>query len=271
MTSTTQTHGIRGKDVAGRTAATYTFLLDKNFGLPVEDEPLSGILKAAGIGAEKSTDLPAIDRRVGDHGPDFAYIPIADYHRLFAGGDRHYRGLAIATSKFTGLTNLPSVLVVRRDDSASSLRDLEGARYGYINKSCSSSYFPPFVMLYRDGKRADEVLDMVPTAAWQGQIDALVEGGVRATMVPEDVWRTTPSNADTTKVIDRYDAATPALIIARAGLNEVTCRTLLDALVAWVPPWMSIYGAFRPFYYADVHAFFHDLDQLPADMLRLPV
>ena len=38
---------------------------------------------------------------------------------------------------------MPSVLVVRKDDPAESLMDLEGATYGYINKSCTSSYFPP--------------------------------------------------------------------------------------------------------------------------------
>jgi ABC-type phosphate/phosphonate transport system substrate-binding protein len=37
------------------------------------------------------------------------------------------------------VTDLPSVLVVRKDDSAKSLKDLEGATYGYINKCRTSS------------------------------------------------------------------------------------------------------------------------------------
>lgn len=37
----------------------------------------------------------------------------------------------------------------------------------------------------------------------------------------------------------------------------------VDALLTWVPRWECIYGAFRPCCRADVHRFFHDLDQLP--------
>ena len=51
---------------------------------------------------------------------------------------------------------------------------------------------------------------------------------------------------------------------ARKGLDEGTRTMLLDALVAWVPDWSGVYGGLKPFYYADVHGFFHDLDQLPA-------
>jgi ABC-type phosphate/phosphonate transport system substrate-binding protein len=93
---------------------------------------------------------------VARHEPDIAFMPIADFHRLVAKGDDYYRGFAIATSKFTGTTNLPSVLVVRKDDPAASLNDLEGARYGYINKSCSSSYFPPAILLQKHGKKLDD-------------------------------------------------------------------------------------------------------------------
>jgi phosphonate transport system substrate-binding protein len=37
-------------------------------------------------------------------------------------------------------------------------------------------------------------------------------------------------------------------------------------LVAWEPEWSGIFGGLKPYYYADVHPFFHDLDQLPDDM-----
>ena len=36
--------------------------------------------------------------------------------------------------------------------------------------------------------------------------------------------------------------------------------------VAWAPDWGGIFGGLKPYYYADVHPFFHDLDQLPAGM-----
>ena len=80
--------------------ASLKFLLDKNLGLPTNEKPWTDLLDAAGIVAELSTDLVNIDKRVARHEPYLAYIPVADFHRLFGQGDRHYRGLAINTSKF---------------------------------------------------------------------------------------------------------------------------------------------------------------------------
>lgn len=242
------------------------FLLDTNLGLSVDEKPWPAFLEAHGIRTESTIDLVHLDAMMAAHRPDIAFMPIADFHRLTSGGDDHYRGFAIATSKFTGTTNLPSVLVVRKDDPAAGLLDLEGSAYAYINKSCSSSYFSPAILLQRYGKRLGEFFDILPTAPWQGQIDAVVAGKVRATMVPEDIWKTSPGNAETTRILDRYDNATPALVVVRHDLNEALTKALLDALVTWVPRWEGVYGAFRPFYRADVHRFFHDLDQLPSDL-----
>lgn len=240
-----------------------TFLLDTNLGLSVADKPWPAFLARWAIKVVSTTDLLRLDAMMAAHEPAIAFMPIADFHRLLATGDDHYRGFAIATSKFTGTTNLPSVLVVRHDDPANSLADLEGARYAYINKSCSSSYFSPAILLAAQGQKLGDFFSIAPTAPWQGQIDAVVSGSVRATMVPEDVWRTDPANARTTRIIARYDNATPALVVARHDLDEALARALLDALVTWIPKWDGVYGAFRPFYRADVHRFFHDLDQLP--------
>lgn len=239
------------------------FLLDTNLGLAIDQKPWPGFLAANGIETRSTTDLVRLDAMVAAHEPDIAFMPIADFHRLLAGGDDHYRGLAIATSKFTGTTSLPSVLVVRSDDPADSLAELEGVKYAYINKSCSSSYFSPAILLQQEGKALHDFFELVPTAPWQGQIDAVIAGRVRATMVPEDIWKTTPANARKTKIVGRYDNATPALAVVRSDLDEPLRAALLDALVSWVPGWDGVYGAFRPFFRADVHRFFHDLDQLP--------
>jgi ABC-type phosphate/phosphonate transport system substrate-binding protein len=238
------------------------FLLDTNLGLAIDEKPWPEFLARHGMRTVSTTDLVRLDAMMTAHEPDVAFMPIADFHRL-ARVDDHYRGLAIATSKFTGTTNLPSVLVVRNDDPADSLAGLEGAKYAYINKSCSSSYFSPAILLQRDGKALHDFFELVPTAPWQGQIDAVVARQVRATMVPEDIWTSTPANASKTRIIGRYDSATPALVVARHDLDKALRAALLDALVAWAPDWNGVYGAFRPFYRADVHRFFHDLDQLP--------
>ena len=241
-----------------------SFVLDKNLGLPALEEPWTSILTAAGIAAEETADLDAIDRALAEHKPDIAYIPTADFHRIVRSGDDHYRGLAIATSKFTGEPRQSSLLVVGKDDPATGLDDLAGADYGYINASCTSSYFSPRILLTRIGKSWDNFLHATPVPAWQGQIDAVVSGKVRATMVLQDVWKTTPANAETTKIIGQYDNCKPPVVVASKNLDQRTCGTLLDALVTWAPDWNGIYGGLKPYYYADVHPFFHDLDQLQA-------
>ena len=239
------------------------FLLDTNLGLTVDQQPWPGILSAAGIRTVSTTDLARLDDMMARHEPDIAFMPIADFHRLLGTGDNHYRGLAIGTSTFTGTTRLPSVLVVRKDDPATRLEDLTGATYGYINRSCSSSYFAAAIVLQQRGKQLQEFFSMTQTPAWQGQVDAVASNDVRATMVPEDVWNTYPRNAQNTKIIGRYDNATPAVVVARHDLDPDIRRTMLGALVAWVPQWEAVYGPFRPYYYADVHCFFHDLSLLP--------
>ncbi len=251
---------------AGPDAGSLRFLLDTNLGIHADEKPWVDLLPRLGIEPVSTTDLPELDRSVAAHEPDICFMPIADFHGLIATGDRHYRGFAIGTSKFTGTTNLPSVLVVREDDPADCLDDLAGATYGYINTSCSSSYFAIHIVLEKQGRNAAEFLSMQPVPAWQGQVDAVVDGTVRATMVPEDVWRTTPENADATRIIGRYDEATAAVVVIRDGLDETVTRPLLDALVSWDPGWEAVYGAFRPYYFADVQRFFHDLDRLPAGL-----
>ena len=243
-----------------------SFVLDQNLGLPAGDEPWKTTFAAAGITAQETTDLAAIDQALEKHEPDIAYVPTADFHRLVRSGDQFYRGLAIATSKFTGDPRQSSLLVVGADDPATGLDDLAGADYGYINTSCTSSYFSPAILLTQLGKTWDTFLHFVPVPPWQGQIDAVVAKTVRATMVLEDVWRATPSNTQSTKVISRYDNCKPPVVLARRDLDEGTRTTLLDALVAWEPDWNGIFGGLKPYYYADVHPFFHDLDQLPAGM-----
>ena len=154
-----------------------------------------------------------------------------------------------------------SVLVVRQDDPARSFADLEGA---------STSHVPPVTSRQtsssKQGKRLDEYVNIVQVKPWQGQIDAVVAKKVRATMVAEDVWKTTPGNAQHTRIIGRYDNAKPALIVARQDLDEEVGKKLLADLVACMPKWQAVFGAFRPYYYADVQAYFHDLNGLPADI-----
>lgn len=243
-----------------------TFLIDENLGLDPAEEPWRELFARSGITATCTTDLPALDRDVAAHEPDLVFMPIADFYRVLASGDHHYHGLAMVTSKYTGATNLPSVLVVRNDDPATCLADLAGASFGYINSSCTSSYYALAILLHRLGRSLAHFGELRPTAPWQGQIDAVISGQVRATMVLEDVWRTTASNAEATKIIDRYDGATGAVIVTRDALEGPAVQALHDTLLAWRPEPGALFGGFAPFTDTAVAAFFEDLAQLPATL-----
>src|ERR1700730_15713643 len=232
-----------------------TFVLDKNLNLPTDQEPWVGMLKAAGIKAHATTNLVHIDQLLVDNGPDIAYIPGADFCKLILQGNPHYQGLVIATSKFTGEPYQRTLLVVRKDDPANSIDDLAGSTYGYMNKSCSSSYFPPAVMLNREGKDFEQFLKIVEVPGWQNRVDAVIAKKIRSTMILEDVWKMTPSNEQTCKIIGQMDHCPPAILAVNKRLDIETVGKLRAQALSYIPSWQTVYGAFRPYNYADVQSF----------------
>jgi phosphonate transport system substrate-binding protein len=250
----------------------YKFLIDSNLGLSASATAWPETFANLSIATEETNDLPYIGKRMLSHEPDFGFIPAGDYWRMrrahFSSdrsNDFRYRGLAIPTSKFTGVPRLASVVVVKKDDPAQRVKDLKGAKFGYINKSCTACYFAGGVLLSKEGEQLENFWELKPTSPWQGQIDAVGEGQVRVTVVPEDVWVSEPRNAETTKVIGKWEDGVPAFVVVREDVDERACEALLKALVRWMPPWQNVYGAFKPFYLADVVRFFHELDGLPRD------
>ena len=165
------------------TQKTLTFILDTNLNLPVQENPWKGLLEKSGIKIEETRDLVMVDRLLANGGPDIAYVPGADFCVMLVKGNAHYRGLAIATSKFTGKPAQRTLLVVRKDDPANSLDDLEGATYGWMNRSCSSSYFPPAIQLQEKGKKIEDFLKGEVVGGWQERVDAVVAKSIRSTMI----------------------------------------------------------------------------------------
>lgn len=242
-----------------------TFILNKNLDFPMTEEPWTSIFSAAGIKAEATIDLARIDKLLTEGGPDFAYVPGAAFCVMMSERNEHYRGLVIATSKFTGQSAQRSLLVVRHDDPATSLEDLEGSEYAYLNRSCSSSFFPPAILLQQAGRKIDTFFKLKQVAGWQPRVDAVVAKTVRATMILEDVWKMTPENVDVAKVIGEFFPCVPATLIVRKGLDPEVVSTFREHLLNYVPVWSNVYGAFRPYYFADVQTFYHQLSQLPED------
>jgi ABC-type phosphate/phosphonate transport system substrate-binding protein len=249
-----------------QTRSPITFVLDKNLNLPTDQEPWVGMLKAAGIKAHATTDLVHVDQLLVDNGPDIAYIPGGDFCKLILKGNPHYQGLVIATSKFTGEPYQRTLLVVRKDDPANSIDDLAGSTYGYMNKSCSSSYFPPAVMLNRQGKNFEQFLKIVEVPGWQNRVDAVVAKKIRSTMILDDVWKMTPSNEQTCKIIGEMDDCPPAILAVNKRLDIETVGKLREQALSYIPSWQTVYGAFRSYNYADVQSFTHYLSELPADV-----
>ena len=246
--------------------AQLAFVLDTNLELPTDKEPWKDILANAGITTELSRDLVKIDSLLAEDGPDLAYTPGADFCRMLIRGNSHYDGLVIATSKFTGQPSQRTLLVVRQDDRAKGIEDLEGAAYGYMNQSCSSSYFPPAILLNNVGKDMTSFWKGQQVAGWQTRVDAVVSQDIRATMILEDVWKMDPKNAETCKIIGQMDGCPPAILMVKKTVDPKSVSNLREHLLLWMPDWETTYGAFRPFVYADVQTFSHLMSKLPADI-----
>lgn len=247
------------------TTQTLTFLLNKNLDFPVTAEPWTSLFSESGIDAEATTDIPRMNQLLADGVPDIAYVPGAGFCVMMRKCNAHYRGLVIATSKFTSQPAQRTLLVVRHDDRANTIEDLEGSTYGFLNRSCSSSFFPPAIMLNEKGKKLETFFEIKQIAGWQDRVDAVIAKTVRATMILEDVWKMTPGNAQTTKVIAAYETCVPAVLIVRNDLRSDVVTTFREHLLRYMPDWKNIYGAFRPFYFADIQTFYHQLCQLPDD------
>jgi ABC-type phosphate/phosphonate transport system substrate-binding protein len=129
------------------------FILTKNLGFPITEEPWTSIFSAAGIKAEATTDLAKVEKKLMEGGLNIAYVPGAGFCVMLRKGNPHYRDLVIATSKFTGQAAQRTLLLVGQDDPAKGLDDLEGSEYGYLNRTCSSSFFPPAILLQQKGVR----------------------------------------------------------------------------------------------------------------------
>ena len=230
--------------------------------------PWSDNLAKAGIVADVTTDLDHIDQLLGDGGPDIAYIPGADFCKMNLLGNVHYRGALIATSKFTGEARQRTLLVVRKNDPATCIDDLAGAEYGYMNTSCTSSYFPAAILTNRNGKRVGDFFTMRVVSGWQQRVDAIVSRKIRATMILEDVWKMTPANVQNAKIIGVFEGCPPPILIVNTTLDKNVVDSLTEEFLAWKPEWDAVYGAFRPYCNADISPFEHYMSELPADVLR---
>jgi phosphonate transport system substrate-binding protein len=141
---------------------------------------------------------------------------------------------------------------------------LRGKRLGYINTYCTTSYFSPSILLGREGFVLKDFFDAFPVAAWQGQIDTMLSGGIDATMVYEDVWLAQPSNAERTKVLARLDDLPTPPFIVRADMDETLVSQLKATLLGLTAHGTDpLYAGFAEFQDARMQRWFADLAALP--------
>jgi ABC-type phosphate/phosphonate transport system substrate-binding protein len=233
--------------------------LDANLQFPEDGRFWASYLE--GCEVEHYTDLAALTERLVRHDLDASYLPAANC--FFLRGDKGYRGLASARSARSKAPYQSSVLIVAKSSPAADWRALEGARIGYINTFCTTSYFAPAILLAREGLALETFFDAFPVAPWQGQIDAVVAGAIDATMVYEDVWRARADNAERTKVIARLDDLPTPVFIGRS--DEAFVSRFEEKLVAFDGRATSgtLYAGFSPYQGERMERFFAEIARIP--------
>jgi len=235
---------------------------DANLGFPLEDPYWGSFFSAENCNISSTTDLGTLTDALLEHGLDFSYLPAASCFLLR--GDDAYQGLASALSSRAKAPAQSSVLVVRRSNPATRWQELRHARLGYINAYCTTSYFAPSILLAREGLALTSFFRAVPVAAWQGQIDAVVDGAIDATMVYEDVWLARSDNASQTKILGRLDALPTPAFIRRADADLAFTSRLKEALLAFAPHAGAnlLYTGFASYQDTLMQRFFVDLEKI---------
>jgi phosphonate transport system substrate-binding protein len=233
---------------------------DANLGFPLEHPYWRSFFSAESCDISSTADLGLLTETLLRHGLDFSYLPAASC--FFLRGDDAYQGLASALSQRARVAAQSSVLAVKRSNPAKRWQELRGARLGYINAYCTTSYFAPSILLAREGLALTSFFRAVPVAAWQGQIDAVVDGAIDATMVYEDVWLARSDNASQTKILGRIDALPTPAFIRRADADPAFASRLKEALFAFAPEAGAslLYAGFADYQDTLMQRFFADLE-----------
>jgi phosphonate transport system substrate-binding protein len=236
---------------------------DANLRFPLNEPGWQAFVAREHLTIGATTDLSALTESLARHEVDFCYLPSADDYILR--GDSCYFGLASARSLRTRRPEQGSVMVVAKDNPASDWHDLQGARLGYINTYCTTSYFAPAILLAREGRMLDAFFDAFPVSPWQGQIDAVVAGIIDVTMVFEDVWLARPENARRTRVIGRLDDLPTPVFIAHSDDKDGLAARLKDRLLALPAPSSAsaLYGGFAAYQEARMSRFFAEIERIP--------
>lgn len=234
---------------------------DANLEFPCAAPPWHAFVQATNCAVTSYRDLDVLTTALADQIFGFSYLPSANCFFL---QKAPYLGLASALTSKTRRPVQSSVLIVSAKSTVTSWQELRGKRLGYINTFCTTSYFAPAILLSHSGYRLTQFFDAFPVSPWQGQIDAVVAGTIDTTMVYEDVWLSTPSNAQSTKVIARMDGLpTPPVIVHKSIGPDTTARLKAALRAIECDSSASLYAGFTDYQDASMQQFFADLSALP--------
>jgi phosphonate transport system substrate-binding protein len=194
----------------------------------------------------------------------FSYLPSANC--FFLRHDPNYQGLVSALTFLQKKPSQNSVFVVKASNPATRWQELRGVRYGYINTFCTTSFFSPSILLARQGQSLTTFFDAFAVPAWQGQIDAVIDGKIDATMVYEDVWLARPENAKQTKIIDRLDDLPTNPFILPKNLDAAFVADLKGKLIGYSPKAGSgqLYAGVAEYQGERMQRFFAEMEELPS-------
>ena len=234
---------------------------DANLDFPFDDAAWTAFARSTACSITSYTDLDVLTTALRQQLFEFSYLPSSNCFFL---RDAPYRGIVSAMTPITKRAAQSSVFVVAKENPATSWHDLRGKRLGYINTYCTTSYFSPSILLGREGLVLKDFFNAFPVAAWQGQIDTVLSGGIDATMVYEDVWLAQPSNAERTKILARLDDLPTPPFIVRTNMDETLVDQLKQTLLGLTAHGKdALYAGFAEFQDARMQRWFADLAALP--------
>ena len=234
---------------------------DANLDFPFDDAAWTAFARSTACSITSYTDLDVLTTALRQQLFEFSYLPSSNCFFL---RDAPYRGIVSAMTPITKRAAQSSVFVVAKENPATSWHELRGKRLGYINTYCTTSYFSPSVLLGREGFVLKDFFNAFPVAAWQGQIDAVLSGGIDATMVYEDVWLAQPSNAERTKILARLDDLPTPPFIVRTNVDETLVDQMKQTLLGLPAHGKdALYAGFAEFQDARMQRWFADLAALP--------
>lgn len=240
---------------ANQSAVEKIFAHDVNLGFPLDHLDWADFFCAHGWRVEGFDDMVKLTAALRSHAPAASFLPAANY--FYVRNDPTYTGLAGALAQRTGAATVSSVLVVPKASAARGITDLKGARLGYINTCCTTSYFAPAILLAEHGIAFEGFFATKPTGAWQHQIDSILAGEVDATMVEEGIWLDKPANQELTKIIGRVDGLPgPLVVLARNAKPAFAAAFLAKLLATKTAKPNQPFAGYAPFGDDVVQAFF---------------